>query len=159
MSLGFCLSSQLTSQIKHVDEETGQIKENVWEFQHPSFQAGGKADLDSIKVRRKNLWMDDSLTEKRKAVVPKKGTAEDREASPAIGARSGGLNPDDQARVLDHDNRLSALEDLLYKTQSELTESRSREQNVMSLLREVVGHVVSVDKGELPPLFYFRTHR
>jgi osomolarity two-component system response regulator SKN7 len=50
VSLGFCQSSQLTSQIKHVDEETGQIKENVWEFQHPSFQAGGKADLDSIKV-------------------------------------------------------------------------------------------------------------
>jgi hypothetical protein len=44
----------LTSgKIKHVDEETGQIKENVWEFQHPNFQSGGKADLDSIKVRKK----------------------------------------------------------------------------------------------------------
>lgn len=38
------------SQIKHADETTGQIKENVWEFQHPNFQAGGKADLDSIKA-------------------------------------------------------------------------------------------------------------
>jgi hypothetical protein len=37
-------------QIKHVDEDTGQIKDNVWEFQHPNFQAGGKSDLDSIKV-------------------------------------------------------------------------------------------------------------
>jgi osomolarity two-component system response regulator SKN7 len=37
-------------QIKHVDDNTGQIKENVWEFTHPNFQAGGKADLESIKV-------------------------------------------------------------------------------------------------------------
>lgn len=45
----------LTRQIKHTDENTGQIKENVWEFQHPNFQAGGKADLDSIKVSRSFL--------------------------------------------------------------------------------------------------------
>lgn len=38
------------SKIKHVDEETGQIRENIWEFQHPNFQAGGKADLETIKV-------------------------------------------------------------------------------------------------------------
>jgi hypothetical protein len=43
-------ASDANEQIKHVDDHTGQIKENVWEFTHPNFQAGGKADLDSIKV-------------------------------------------------------------------------------------------------------------
>lgn len=49
-SISGFVSQIANSQIKHVDENTGQIKENVWEFQHPNFQAGGKADLDSIKV-------------------------------------------------------------------------------------------------------------
>ena len=44
------LNNGTNNQIKHVDENSGQIKENVWEFTHPNFQAGGKADLDSIKV-------------------------------------------------------------------------------------------------------------
>ena len=44
------LHTIVNAQIKHVDEDTGQIKDNVWEFQHPNFQAGGKSDLDSIKV-------------------------------------------------------------------------------------------------------------
>jgi osomolarity two-component system response regulator SKN7 len=32
------------------DTERIALTTQVWEFQHPNFQAGGKADLESIKV-------------------------------------------------------------------------------------------------------------
>ncbi|GMK57558.1 hypothetical protein CspeluHIS016_0403920 [Cutaneotrichosporon spelunceum] len=114
------------SKIKHVDEETGQIKENVWEFQHPNFQAGGKADLDSIK---------------RKAVVPKKAAGDERSDSPARG-----LTTEDANRILEMENRMVALEEALYKTQEQLRDARIRENGVMSILRELVAHAVNTDK-------------
>ncbi|BEJ17205.1 hypothetical protein CspHIS471_0606060 [Cutaneotrichosporon sp. HIS471] len=114
------------SKIKHVDEETGQIKENVWEFQHPNFQAGGKADLDSIK---------------RKAVVPKKAAGDERSDSPARG-----FTTEDANRFLEMENRMAALEEAVYKSQEQLRDARIRENGVMSLIRELVAHAVSTDK-------------
>lgn len=121
------LSLQLTIQIKHVDEESGQIKENVWEFQHPNFQAGGKADLDSIK---------------RKTVGPKKGNNDDREGSP-----SRGLTSEDANRLVEMESRVSGLEEALVRTQEQLRDSRSRENGVLALLQNVVNHLVSCNKG------------
>ncbi|WOO77251.1 Transcription factor SKN7 [Vanrija pseudolonga] len=119
------------SKIKHVDEETGQIKENVWEFQHPSFQAGGKADLDSIK---------------RKAVVPKKATENSDPSSP------GGphLSHQEAGRVADMENRIVGLEDMLFKTTEQLRESRNQSLGMMTLLREVLVHLAAVDKVPFP---------
>jgi osomolarity two-component system response regulator SKN7 len=114
------------SKIKHVDEETGQIKENVWEFQHPNFQAGGKADLDSIK---------------RKAVVPKKAPGDERSDSPARG-----LTAEDANRMMEMESRMVALEEALFKSQEQLRDARIRENGVMSIVRELVAHVVTTDK-------------
>ncbi|KAK4685345.1 osomolarity two-component system, response regulator SKN7, partial [Tremellales sp. Uapishka_1] len=111
------------SKIKHVDEETGQLKENVWEFQHPHFQAGGKADLESIK---------------RKAVIPKKGAVDDRELSPA---RGGGM-----AEITDLEQRVLVLEERLAKSEDEASKARTRELALMGLMREVVGHLGSVER-------------
>ncbi|KAL1413353.1 kinase-regulated stress-responsive transcription factor skn7 [Vanrija albida] len=117
------------SKIKHVDEETGQIKENVWEFQHPSFQAGGKADLDSIK---------------RKAVVPKKTTENSDPSSP------GGphLSHQEAGRVAEMESRIVGLEDMLFKTTEQLRESRHQTVGMMTVLREVLVHLAAADKEE-----------
>lgn len=118
------------SQIKHVDEESGQIKENVWEFQHPNFQAGGKADLDSIK---------------RKTVGPKKGANDDREGSP-----NRGLNAEDANRLSELETRVHTLEEALVRTQEQLRDSRSREGGVLALMRDVVSHLAACNKGKPP---------
>lgn len=79
--------------------------------------------------------------------MPKKAATEEAEASPARG-----LSNEDQSRMMDMLNRISGLEDVLYKTQEQLHEARSRESTVMGLLREVVGHLNAVDKGSFSGL-------
>lgn len=113
------------SKIKHVDEDTGQIKENVWEFQHPNFQAGGKADLDSIK---------------RKAVVPKKGG--DADADGFSGKVDGAL-------IAEMENRITNLEEGLAKTMDALDSASVRETTMMSLMREMISHMATVERDSV----------
>ncbi|WVQ95114.1 hypothetical protein IAU59_002208 [Kwoniella sp. CBS 9459] len=116
------------SKIKHVDEETGTIRENVWEFQHPSFVAGGKSDLENIK---------------RKAVAPRKGPGgENEDTSP----KAGGLTSEDASRLNVMENRIVSLEGKLERALSEVREARGRESGMMSLLRDMVGHLAANEK-------------
>jgi hypothetical protein len=50
----------------------------VWEFQHPNFQAGGKADLDSIKV---------SPSQTRESLVDSRSRLTVRSAKPSCQRR------------------------------------------------------------------------
>ena len=143
------------SKIKHVDEDTGQTKENasqapassdhadfqVWEFQHPNFQAGGKADLDSIKVRMKLHGADCTDQIQRKAVVPKKGGDADTDGF------SGKV---DGALIAEMENRITNLEEGLAKTMDALDSASVREATMMSLMREMVSHMATVERGESP---------
>jgi osomolarity two-component system response regulator SKN7 len=57
--------------------------------------------------------------------------------------------------MMDMLNRIIGLEDVLYKTNEQLTESRHREVGLLNLLREVVGHLNATEKG----LYLFRVPR
>lgn len=103
----------------------------MWEFQHPNFQAGGKADLDSIK---------------RKTVGPKKGNNDEREGSP-----NRGLNAEDANRLAEMESRVHTLEEALVRTQEQLRDSRSREGGVLALMRDVVSHLAACNKGKPLP--------
>ncbi|WVN86215.1 uncharacterized protein L203_101376 [Cryptococcus depauperatus CBS 7841] len=121
------------SKIKHVDEKTGVIRENIWEFQHPNFQAGGKADLENIK---------------RKPVAPKKTQAQDdNEGSPRVVA---GLSHEDAHRMALMENRINALEDALSKCNEEAEAARMRETGLAGLLRDIVAHI-AITENELQP--------
>lgn len=113
-------------QIKHVDEDTGQIRDNVWEFQHPSFQAGGKTDLDSIK---------------RKAVAPRKGQEAENETSPAPVRVIGGLTMEDAGRMVEMESRVLSLEDSLARAIEEVREARNRELGLLSVVKELIAQV------------------
>ncbi|KAK8854652.1 hypothetical protein IAR55_003391 [Kwoniella newhampshirensis] len=113
------------SKIKHVDEQTGTIKENVWEFQHPSFQAGGKADLENIK---------------RKPVGPKKGAGADTEDTSPKGP---GLSGEDMSRMNVMEHRIVRLEEDLMLAMREVQDARTRESGMMGLMRDMIGHLVS----------------
>nr|XP_031863998.1 uncharacterized protein CI109_000642 [Kwoniella shandongensis]KAA5531070.1 hypothetical protein CI109_000642 [Kwoniella shandongensis] len=117
------------SKIKHVDEETGTIKENVWEFQHPSFQAGGKADLENIK---------------RKPVGPKKGGGGENEESSPKGT---GLSGEDMSRMNLMEHRIGRLEDDLVSAIREVREARARESGLMGLMRDLISHVAAKANG------------
>ncbi|ORY35476.1 HSF-type DNA-binding-domain-containing protein [Naematelia encephala] len=134
------------SKIKHTDEETGQIKENVrihvkklithhattltrlvqvWEFQHPNFQAGRRSDLDSIK---------------RKVVAPKKGADAEDTSSPRP------LMGEDPSRLSEMETRVINLEDRLAKAMDEVRDARNREMGMMGLFREVLGHLGQIER-------------
>ncbi|KAL7422442.1 kinase-regulated stress-responsive transcription factor skn7 [Cryptotrichosporon argae] len=125
------------SKIKHVDEDTGVIRENVWEFQHPNFQAGGKSDLESIK---------------RKAVATKKGGpiggnggggggGDERDTSPAR---------EDAGRLMDLETRMAGMMDHMQRThqqlQEQLRDSRGREAALVSLMRDLINHVAATER-------------
>ncbi|WWD02219.1 hypothetical protein V865_000257 [Kwoniella europaea PYCC6329] len=115
------------SKIKHVDEESGTIKENVWEFQHPSFVAGGKSDLENIK---------------RKAVAPRKTAGEGDDTSP----RAFGLSAEDSSRINVMENRIVTLEGKLERALEEVREARARESGVMGVLKEVIHHLAASER-------------
>ncbi|WWC90523.1 uncharacterized protein L201_005459 [Kwoniella dendrophila CBS 6074] len=117
------------SKIKHVDEESGTIKENVWEFQHPSFQAGGKSDLENIK---------------RKAVAPRKTAGgEGEDTSP----KAFGLSAEDASRINLMENRIVSLEGNLERALEEVREARARESGMMGVLKEVIGHLAASERA------------
>lgn len=127
------------SKIKHLDEETGQLKENIWEFQHPNFQAGGKSDLDSIK---------------RKAVIPKKGNEtsqgnlEGDGTSPSAFRGGGGGSGENDGRLIEMENRVRGLEDRLAIALEDVRVARNREVGFLGLMREVIGHMAGVERGK-----------
>lgn len=75
--------------------------------------------------------------------MPKKATGDERSDSPARG-----LTAEDAGRIIEMESRMAGLEEALFKSQEQLRDSRIRENGIMSILREVVGHLVSTDKGE-----------
>nr|XP_018261625.1 uncharacterized protein I303_06065 [Kwoniella dejecticola CBS 10117]OBR83783.1 hypothetical protein I303_06065 [Kwoniella dejecticola CBS 10117] len=116
------------SKIKHVDEESGTIKENVWEFQHPSFVAGGKSDLENIK---------------RKAVAPRKTAGgENEDTSP----RAFGLSSEDASRINVMENRIVNLEGKLERALEDVREARARETGMMNVLKEVISHLAANER-------------
>jgi len=86
------------------------------------------------------------LIQKRKAVVPKKGAEPEHESSPS-GPRSGAMSNEDASRLMEMENRVMGLEDRLANALDEVQEARSREIGLMMVMREVLGHLASVDKG------------
>lgn len=49
---------------------------------------------------------------------------------------------------MDLEGRMAGLEEALYKSQEALRDGRIRENSLMGVLREVVGHLVANEKGE-----------
>jgi osomolarity two-component system response regulator SKN7 len=127
----------LIIKIKHVDENSGQIKENVWEFTHPNFQAGGKADLDGIKVC---CIVSSSLMIQRKAVVPKKGDDGEMPAGKTTG--------EDPTRMAEVEGRVHRLEEQLAVALEELRQARTREMSLQAWAREMVMHVGQLERGK-----------
>lgn len=75
--------------------------------------------------------------------MPKKAAGDERSDSPARG-----LTAEDANRILEMESRMAVLEEAFYKSQEQLREARIRENGAMSVIRELVAHVVSTDKGE-----------
>jgi osomolarity two-component system response regulator SKN7 len=101
----------------------------VWEFQHPHFQAGSRADLDSIK---------------RKAVVPKKAVENENDTSPRGGVES-------VQRMNEMEQRILMLEDRLVLALDEVREARAREMGMVTITRELVGHLSHIESSKQFP--------
>ncbi|EIW68251.1 hypothetical protein TREMEDRAFT_63424 [Tremella mesenterica DSM 1558] len=114
------------SKVKHIDEETGQHKDTIWEFQHPNFRAGHTSDLDGIR---------------RKAVLPKKSTEVEGDA-----AQVKSLAVGDMARMVEMERRIIGLEDGLSKAVDELREANTRETGLLSLIREMISQLEAVER-------------
>jgi osomolarity two-component system response regulator SKN7 len=54
-------------------------------------------------------------------------------------------------RLMEMESRVLGLEDRLSRALDEVREARTREMNVVSLLRDIIGHLASVEKGEQWP--------
>jgi osomolarity two-component system response regulator SKN7 len=112
------------------------MKENVWEFQHPNFQAGGKADLDSIK---------------RKATVSKKDAEAMDPPSPGrvhpLNSHNSSLSNDDAMRFIHMEERLRLMEMDMISMGDELKEARNREVGMMGLMREMIGQIGQLERG------------
>nr|XP_019044865.1 hypothetical protein I302_06779 [Kwoniella bestiolae CBS 10118]OCF23795.1 hypothetical protein I302_06779 [Kwoniella bestiolae CBS 10118] len=104
------------------------VSEQVWEFQHPNFQAGGKSELENIK---------------RKAVAPRKTAGEGDDTSP----KGFGLSAEDASRINVMENRIVTLESKLDRALEEVREARARESGVMSVLKEVIGHLAANERA------------
>ena len=83
----------------------------------------------------------------RKTVAPKKNAGEgDAEPSPS---KVGGINAEDHGRLVDMEHRVRMLEDQLAKALDDVHDARSREAGTMNLIREIIGHMATGEKGEL----------
>ncbi len=83
------------------------------------------------------------LEYQRKAVVPKKVGGEDRDGSP-----SRGLGAEETGRIMEMESRILSLEDRLLTTELALSEARDREIGIMNLMRDVIGQLGNIEKGE-----------
>ena len=83
-------------------------------------------------------------------MVPKKSlggggggaAADDEENSPR------GLNGEESNRLNEMESRVMGLEDQLARALDEVREARTREMGLMSVMREVIGHLGAVEQGE-----------
>lgn len=58
------------------------------------------------------------------------------------------MTNEDTSRLIEMDNRVAGLEDRLANALDEVQEARSRETGMMIVMREVIGHLASLEKGE-----------
>lgn len=49
------------------------------------------------------------------------------------------------------ENRIAALEDQLAKAVDDVQEARSREMGIANVLRDVIGHMGNIERGESLP--------
>ena len=84
---------------------------------------------------------------KRKAVVPKKGSELENETSPS-GPRSVGFSSEDAVRLVEMETRVMNLEERLTNALEAVQEARSHEMGLMMVMREIIGHLATIDKGE-----------
>lgn len=54
---------------------------------------------------------------------------------------------EDVGRLNEMESRIASLEDQLSKAVDELQEARSREMGFANLLRDVIGHLSSIERG------------
>nr|XP_019011628.1 uncharacterized protein I206_03731 [Kwoniella pini CBS 10737]OCF50409.1 hypothetical protein I206_03731 [Kwoniella pini CBS 10737] len=100
----------------------------VWEFQHPSFVAGGKSDLENIK---------------RKAVAARKTVGGDNEdTSP----KAFGMSAEDASRINVMEDRIVNLEGKLQRALEDVREARVRESGMMNVLKEVISHMAASER-------------
>ena len=60
-----------------------------------------------------------------------------------------GLSSEDASRLNEMENRVMSLEDQLSKALDEVREARSREMGIMNVVRDVIVHLATIEKGEL----------
>jgi osomolarity two-component system response regulator SKN7 len=58
------------------------------------------------------------------------------------------LTGEEAMRLMEMESRVLGLEDRLTRALDEVREARTREMNVVSLLRDIIGHLASVENGE-----------
>jgi osomolarity two-component system response regulator SKN7 len=59
-----------------------------------------------------------------------------------------GLNSEDANRLNEMENRVMTLEDQLSKALDEVRDARSREMGIMNVVRDVIVHLATIEKGE-----------
>ena len=81
-------------------------------------------------------------------MAPKKGGAgggggggDDDDQSPR------GLNSEEASRLNEMEHRVAGLEDQLAKAMEEVRDARSREMGIMNVVRDVITHLATVEKG------------
>lgn len=89
----------------------------------------------------------------RKAVVPKKAGGGGGAGNPANAMDEDetsprGLSSEDANRLNEMENRVMTLEDQLSKALDEVRDARSREMGIMNVVRDVIVHLATVEKGE-----------
>lgn len=95
-----------------------------------------------IRIKLELQLLQHSADIQRKAVAPKKG----EEAESGFVAR--GLAGDEATRFGEMESRIMGLEEQLAMALDELRQARSREMGVLTLAREMIGHMAQVERGE-----------
>jgi osomolarity two-component system response regulator SKN7 len=73
----------------------------------------------------------------------------ENESSP--GPRSGGFGNEELGRLFDMENRVLGLEDQLMAALNEVREARSREMGLVTVMRDMLGHMAATENGESHP--------
>lgn len=120
------------------------MKENVWEFQHPNFQAGCKADLDSIKRKATVSKKDADMSMQMQMGEP----SSPGRVHPLNSAPNSTMSNDDALRFMHMEERMRLMEMDMINMSDELKEARGREVGLVGLMREMIGQIGQMERGK-----------
>ena len=80
--------------------------------------------------------------------MPKKGNDLDIEIASPSNARFATFGNEDNGRLVELESRVLGLEDRLANVLEDVQESRSREMGMMKVMREVIAHLATSEKGK-----------